>query len=181
MIRDLFGQEDKEVKKNRLLGCPIDQPELSLGPSNAKTSKKRKLSLCPLETTGIELQAQESLPLDWEQCLDLERGRMYYVNRKTREKSMNWPEKHRKLDLELNISTPASTDETRKNTFEMDSTSNNMVAVACMKCHLLVMLCRSSPCCPNCKYVHSLVPSPQQTLFSHNINSKPLNTLSLLN
>ena len=30
-----------------------------------------------------------------------------------------------------------------------------MVATVCMRCHMLVMLCRSSPACPNCKFVHS--------------------------
>ncbi|KAI3952346.1 hypothetical protein MKX01_005213 [Papaver californicum] len=30
----------------------------------------------------------------------------------------------------------------------------DMVAAACMRCHMLVMLCKSSPCCPNCKFMH---------------------------
>ncbi|TXG52805.1 hypothetical protein EZV62_021974 [Acer yangbiense] len=34
-----------------------------------------------------------------------------------------------------------------------------MVATACMKCHMLVMLCKSSPTCPNCKFTHP----PDQT------------------
>lgn len=29
-----------------------------------------------------------------------------------------------------------------------------MVATVCMKCHMLVMLCKSSPTCPNCKFMH---------------------------
>ncbi|KAH9623981.1 hypothetical protein KSS87_010099 [Heliosperma pusillum] len=29
-----------------------------------------------------------------------------------------------------------------------------MVAAACMRCHMLVMLQKSSPTCPNCKFVH---------------------------
>lgn len=29
-----------------------------------------------------------------------------------------------------------------------------MVATVCMRCHMLVMLCKSSPACPNCKFMH---------------------------
>jgi len=29
-----------------------------------------------------------------------------------------------------------------------------MVATVCMKCHMLVMLCKLSPTCPNCKFMH---------------------------
>ncbi|XP_057726960.1 uncharacterized protein LOC130942256 [Arachis stenosperma] len=29
-----------------------------------------------------------------------------------------------------------------------------MVATVCMRCHMLVMLCKSSPSCPNCKFMH---------------------------
>ncbi|XP_010521187.1 PREDICTED: uncharacterized protein LOC104800151 [Tarenaya hassleriana] len=28
------------------------------------------------------------------------------------------------------------------------------VATVCMKCHMLVMLCKSAPVCPNCKFMH---------------------------
>ena len=36
--------------------------------------------------------------------------------------------------------------------FEGDQ--KEMVTTVCMKCHMLVMLCKSSPACPNCKFVH---------------------------
>ncbi|XP_038885611.1 sodium/hydrogen exchanger 1-like [Benincasa hispida] len=36
-----------------------------------------------------------------------------------------------------------------------------MVAAVCMRCHLLVMMCKSSPECPNCKFMNS--PPPEQT------------------
>lgn len=29
-----------------------------------------------------------------------------------------------------------------------------MIATVCMRCHMLVMLCKSSPACPNCKFMH---------------------------
>ncbi|XP_044512168.1 uncharacterized protein LOC123230112 [Mangifera indica] len=43
--------------------------------------------------------------------------------------------------------------------FERDD-EQEMVATACMRCHMLVMLCKSSPTCPNCKFMH---PSDQST------------------
>ncbi|KAI3459745.1 hypothetical protein Pfo_016408 [Paulownia fortunei] len=106
------------------------------------------------EAPSVDLQLKHPLPSDWEQCLDLQSGRMYYVNRKTSRKSWNRPEEQ-KLDLELNISTGCSSEQ------KESSTMSNMVALACSNCHLLVILCRSSPSCPNCKYVHSLASSPK--------------------
>lgn len=43
-------------------------------------------------------------------------------------------------------------------TFEADQ--QEMVATVCMRCHMLVMLCKSSPACPNCKFVHPPEKSP---------------------
>ncbi|EEF31362.1 uncharacterized protein LOC8260280 [Ricinus communis] len=172
---------------------------------NHSSRKKRKFLsdhhlLRTATTTGPPIQAsfdlhvKDPLPLDWEQCLDLESGRMYYLNRKTLRKSWNWP-KDQKLDLELNISplTDCTPDhhqqcnnngsnsvllEDSRNNFS--SPSSNMVALACLNCHLLVILSRSSPSCPNCKYVHSL-PITHQVLLPKISPTKSLNTLSLLN
>ncbi|KAJ1298422.1 hypothetical protein BS78_01G452100 [Paspalum vaginatum] len=32
--------------------------------------------------------------------------------------------------------------------------SREMVAAVCVRCHMLVMMCRASPACPNCKFLH---------------------------
>ncbi|CAA6660116.1 unnamed protein product [Spirodela intermedia] len=179
----------------------MNMPELSLSPlspfghgvdsfpteSEANPSKKRKSSWdVPPSQTAIELQLKKPLPLDWEQCLDLQSGRMYYLNRKTFKRSWSWP-KNQGLDLELNISPPQnsegiagtnSLDDSRKQSYS----ANSMVAVACLRCHLLVMLSRSSPSCPNCKYVHPLLP-PAQQLSPSTVDDSPRSpeTLSLLN
>lgn len=42
--------------------------------------------------------------------------------------------------------------------FERDQ--QEMVATVCSKCHMLVMLCKSSPACPNCKFMHPPDQSP---------------------
>ncbi|KAK8307914.1 hypothetical protein V6Z11_D02G018100 [Gossypium hirsutum] len=137
--------------------------------------------------TSVDLQVKDPLPLDWEQCLDLESGKMYYMNRKTLEKTWNWPKDH-KLDLELNISPTSSNgsehfnggsissedsnNNNKKQQQQHFSSTTNMVALPCLNCHLLVILPKSSPACPNCKYVHSF-PALQPTKYP--------NTLSLLN
>ncbi|CAM0902577.1 unnamed protein product [Alopecurus aequalis] len=189
------------------------QPELSLGPtwpaalgivsekstksssseSDGSSRKKRKHYTweVPVSHPHLELHLNDPLPLDWEQCLDLQSGRMYYLNRKTLKRSWNRP-KEQGLNLELNISTtplnmvlldghtsadaPALSQAGTKRGTLLGSSS--MIAVPCANCHLLVMLCKSSPSCPNCKFVQSLAPATPH----HRIDTtlKPLQTLSLL-
>ncbi|KAG7587467.1 hypothetical protein ISN45_Aa02g026530 [Arabidopsis thaliana x Arabidopsis arenosa] len=37
---------------------------------------------------------------------------------------------------------------------DVDHKGQEMVTTVCMKCHMLVMLCTSTPVCPNCKFMH---------------------------
>ncbi|KAK6122849.1 hypothetical protein DH2020_043375 [Rehmannia glutinosa] len=147
------------------------------GESEKSLPMKRKWNSEAPITPSVDLQLKHPLPSDWEQCLDLQSGRMYYVNRKTSRKSWNRPHDHHEdhqqkhLDLELNMSTGCSGSSSSNSSEAIkESTSSNMVALACSNCHLLVILCRSSPSCPNCKYVHSLPSSP---------NSKPTSNWTL--
>ena len=39
-----------------------------------------------------------------------------------------------------------------------------MIATVCMRCHMLVMLCKSSPTCPNCKFMHPPDQNPSKFL-----------------
>uniref|UniRef100_A0ACD5XHX1 Uncharacterized protein n=1 Tax=Avena sativa TaxID=4498 RepID=A0ACD5XHX1_AVESA len=203
------------------------QPELSLGPTwpalgfaSSKSSssesdgsssrmKKRKHYTWeweweePVSHSHLELHLGDPLPLDWEQCLDLQSGRMYYLNRKTLKRSWNRP-KEQDVNLDLNMSAaptmnvvaaaaaPALSHAAGRNsrgssTVVSSSGGNNMVAVPCANCHLLVMLCKSSPSCPNCKFVQSLpppaTPTPQDAAAHRSridATVKPLQTLSLL-
>ncbi|KAG9451515.1 hypothetical protein H6P81_011480 [Aristolochia fimbriata] len=36
----------------------------------------------------------------------------------------------------------------------LEEGQEEMMAAVCMRCHMLVMLCKSSPTCPNCKFLH---------------------------
>uniref|UniRef100_A0ACD5XEF3 Uncharacterized protein n=1 Tax=Avena sativa TaxID=4498 RepID=A0ACD5XEF3_AVESA len=192
------------------------QPELSLGPtwpalgfaskssssseSDGSSRKKRKHYTWEWEepVSHLELHLGDPLPLDWEQCLDLQSGRMYYLNRKTLKRSWNRP-KEQDVNLELNMSTTPTTmnvivgaaapalsqaagTNNRGSTVVSSSGGGNMIAVPCANCHLLVMLCKSSPSCPNCKFVQSLAPPPAAAAHRSRIDAtvKPLQTLSLL-
>ncbi|GMH31390.1 hypothetical protein Nepgr_033233 [Nepenthes gracilis] len=44
--------------------------------------------------------------------------------------------------------------------FSLDVDRQEMLATVCMQCHMLVMLCKSSPACPNCKFMHPPDQSP---------------------
>jgi hypothetical protein len=122
-------------------------------------------------------------------------GRMYYLNRKTMKKSWERPKPKEgqgtTLNLELNICTTTSSIDSKASpfTFEDDtkskidssiSSGNHMVAVPCVNCHLLVMLHKSSPACPNCRFVQPSVPVMLQTPPRRLDAIKPQETLSLL-
>ncbi|WVZ89249.1 hypothetical protein U9M48_035675 [Paspalum notatum var. saurae] len=220
-----FHQEEAARSLSLNLGKRMElQPELSLGPawlgfaaatrpamepgaksssseSDGSSGKKRKHCTARWEEpqqppASLELQLNDPLPIDWEQCLDLQSGRMYYLNRKTLKKSWVRP-REQSVNLDLNISTAAAVidccsasgaaaaapdeHEGRK---QPAGAGGNMVAVPCANCHLLVMLCKSSPSCPNCKFVQPLAPMApnQQAVVAHRRLDavKPLETLSLL-
>ncbi|CAL4938004.1 unnamed protein product [Urochloa decumbens] len=70
------------------------------------------------------------------------------------------------LDLELNLTfsprrAPAHQEKTKKPKpaapppAEAAADSREMVAAVCVRCHMLVMMCRASPACPNCKFLHT--------------------------
>ncbi|XP_047094323.1 uncharacterized protein LOC124706696 [Lolium rigidum] len=190
------------------------QPELSLGPtwpalgfasekstksssseSDGSSRKKRKHYTWEEPVSHLELHLSDPLPLDWDQCLDLQSGRMYYLNKKTLKRSWNRP-KEQGVNLELNMSTTpmnvvvldgntgaaaATLSQAGTKRGTVVSSGENMIAVPCANCHLLVMLCKSSPSCPNCKFVQSLAPAaPQVANRRLDATVKPLQTLSLL-
>ncbi|KAL6905901.1 hypothetical protein ACP4OV_003502 [Aristida adscensionis] len=210
--------EFRRVKRLQRVSLKIMemQPELSLGPTwspapgfisakSAKSSssesdgssrKKRKHYTweVPVSQASLELQLNDPLPLDWEQCLDLQSGRMYYLNRKTLKRSWIRP-REQSVNLDLNISmTPVHVainggtgagapdeDERHEAKKSTMNSGGNMVAVPCANCHLLVMLCKSSPSCPNCKFEQPLAPAAPQAVAHRRFDAvKPLETLSLL-
>ncbi|KAK2984644.1 hypothetical protein RJ640_006627 [Escallonia rubra] len=158
------------------------------------------------------------LPLEWQRCLDIESGQIYFFNTRTQTRTSRDPRtspeppspSHMSLDLELNLPCGSigknhvgdnftkhgsgsvsnisshdqvanSTSDTKKMdgsglkrspswlTFEGDN--QEMVTAVCKKCHMLVMMFKSSPACPNCKFMHPPDETPP-SLF--NRKSEPL-------
>ncbi|OEL33022.1 hypothetical protein BAE44_0005964 [Dichanthelium oligosanthes] len=77
------------------------------------------------------------------------------------------------LDLELNLTfeprpvlahqekkkprtaaPPAPAADRRRQPAEAED-SREMVTAVCVRCHMLVMMCRANPACPNCKFLHT--------------------------
>jgi len=69
----------------------------------------------------------------------------------------NEPSKCKKDSEGINIRSPSWLSST-------EDDSNEMVATVCMRCHMLVMLCKSSPSCPNCKFMHPPDQNPSKFL-----------------
>ncbi|XP_073288029.1 uncharacterized protein [Primulina huaijiensis] len=172
-------------------------------------SKKRKRDEEKLDKTRTmksfleaDLESHSTpLPLEWQRCLDVKSGQVYFLNTRTKLRALTDPRLSAEpspnptpmsLDLELN---PPS-QHLRKNHFENNSDKHDigrtesshsndpvmisstrnypnnrrlnhspswlsfevddqeMVTAVCSKCYILVMMCKSSPSCPNCKYMH---------------------------
>ncbi|WOL18523.1 calmodulin-binding transcription activator 2 isoform X2 [Canna indica] len=112
------------------------------------------------EADHVELNLEAPLPLDWQRCLDIKSGKIYFYNTRTKRRTSTDPTRLRvSLDLELNLTCepPTSHDEDEYSLPWM-STSNvgggEMVAAVCMRCHMLVMMSKDALSCPNCKFVH---------------------------
>jgi len=199
------------LKKRRGSGSNTGEPMIKDSEEDSNC-KKRKMGSeweremqklnCVNSSIGVELQMKSPLPIEWEQCLDLQSGRIYYVNRSTQLKtcqdprvgghgSVNQLTKDLRLDLELNL--PLKTQENDGKSFEVSRSDINntayleeennlnetaeMVATVCAQCHMFIMFSKVSRQCPNCKYVH---PSMHQEEKDDNSDAPAKQTLSLI-
>ncbi|KAL0432703.1 UNVERIFIED_CONTAM: hypothetical protein Slati_2604600 [Sesamum latifolium] len=159
-------------------------------PADGVSEKPEKIkSMKPI--SDYDSQNQTPFPLEWQQCLDIKSGKMFFYNTKTNKRASNDPKLSihpynpapMSLDLELNppCQSHQVVDSNRKHgfsttsiyhpkdhvmisstittspswlTFEGDQ--QEMVTAVCKKCYMLVMMCKSTPACPNCKFMHSL-------------------------
>lgn len=191
MIQD----SEDSLKKRKRDGSLQPQDFLDDRPSSNTKYSKRSL----LDT---ELHLETPMPLEWQRCLDIKSGQIYYYNTRTHKKtsrdprsSPEPPKNCMSLDLELNLPCGSSdttikhhvADNFSKYKTSSSTTSNKntiagdgggggggapswlaleggdqqqeMVTAVCKKCHMLVMMFKSSPSCPNCKFMHP----PNQT------------------
>lgn len=156
---------------------------------------------------GTQLHLETPLPLEWQRCLDIKSGQIYFYNTRTQKRTSRDPRLsdpeppthpvHMSLDLELNLLPCGSPEKfnqhddnfvsnsnsfTKRNneskglitrspswlTFDVDQ--QEMVTAVCKKCHMLVMMSKSLPTCPNCKFVHPLDETPT-SLFKKRLSS----------
>ncbi|KAJ4750522.1 hypothetical protein LUZ62_032901 [Rhynchospora pubera] len=136
---------------------------------------------------GLDLHLDIPLPVEWERCLDIKSGQIHYYNTRTHKRTSKDPrasvEKPKptpmpNLDLELNLTCNSkeynSSDQPKSNSnsnSNLNSSPNSglnpnstdqpeMVATVCMRCHMLVMMCKTTLSCPNCKFVHPPTRNP---------------------
>ncbi|KAJ8541389.1 hypothetical protein K7X08_002205 [Anisodus acutangulus] len=158
---------------------------------------------------GTQLNPETPLPLEWQRCLDIKSGQIYFYNTRTQKRTsrdprLNDPDPpthpvHMSLDLELNLLPCGSPEKINQVDDNFVSNSNNylikkhstgtqgsinrppswltfdldqqeMVTAVCKKCHMLVMMSKSSPTCPNCKFVNPLDETPS-ILFKKRLSS----------
>ncbi|WOH14294.1 hypothetical protein DCAR_0933813 [Daucus carota subsp. sativus] len=135
------------------------------------------------------------LPLEWQRCLDIKSGQLYFYNTKTHKRTYSDPRMSTEpppdsgcmsLDLKLNLNYGSAGKKHDDDNHSSSKTSRpsddlfvdlhgdnftsslkrypswltiegdqrEMVTAVCKKCHMLVIMCKSYPTCPNCKFVH---------------------------
>ncbi|XP_078444801.1 uncharacterized protein LOC144713934 [Wolffia australiana] len=103
----------------------------------------------------IDLNFDSPLPPEWQRCLDIKSGEVHFYNMRTQRRTSKDPRRSTTveqpgteirdagLDLELNLTCEAPS---------RVAEGGEMVAAVCGRCYMLVMMSRSSPSCPNCKF-----------------------------
>ncbi|KAI3952952.1 hypothetical protein MKX01_028644 [Papaver californicum] len=179
-----FSESDESLSKKRKY-----QPNNNDNSTVNSTTKSSVFATMMSSTPELQLKQNYLSDLP-----DLLSGRRYSLSKnpiimKKKSCSNNWQHKHQKLDLELSISNSDDDDARSSKTFEIledistkSSSGSNMVAMGCLKCNLLVMVSKSFPSCPNCKFVNSI---PKNHYHNHRQSpprkvAKSLHTLSLL-
>ncbi|KAF5739730.1 hypothetical protein HS088_TW12G00940 [Tripterygium wilfordii] len=146
--------------------------------------KRSKVAESTKPISDIELHLETPLPLEWRQCLDIQSGKIYFYNSMTHIRTTKDPRRshepentgdHMSLDLELNLQSGSpepfmdSSRYNKKNSegparspswLAVGGDQEEMVASVCSRCHMLVMMAKSSPACPNCKFLHPPDQSP---------------------
>jgi hypothetical protein len=70
--------------------------------------------------------------------------------------NLNFEPKPRRVVIKENRPKPPPADRPRP-AVEPEA-GREMVPAVCVRCHMLVMMCRASPACPNCKFLHPPTP-----------------------
>ncbi|ESW08243.1 hypothetical protein PHAVU_009G030900 [Phaseolus vulgaris] len=177
---DFFKDQTTIEKKKSIFDIEI-HPEAPFSSDKWRqylTIQSGQIQLCNTRTTSEDHKRSPEPPPSYHMSLDLElnltceslrkREDSYYMNEKQTSGSpgglserdqdlFNEPSKCKKDSEGINIRSPSWLSST-------EDDSNEMVATVCMRCHMLVMLCKSSPSCPNCKFMHPPDQNPSKFL-----------------
>ncbi|KAG0467727.1 hypothetical protein HPP92_018717 [Vanilla planifolia] len=122
-------------------------------------TKPNKTQQSKSSDSFIDLNLDSPLPMEWQRCLDIKSGEMHFYNTWTQRRTLDDPRLSHEstflspnLDLELNLKCEPSGG--RLTLDADDTTGEEMLATVCARCHLLVVMHRESPSCPNCKFLH---------------------------
>ncbi|XP_074378548.1 uncharacterized protein LOC141720088 [Apium graveolens] len=175
--------ENSSRKRKREI---ISQPDETLD-----RPYKERNSMKPMFDIKKSLR-EAPLPLEWQRCLDIKSGQLYFYNTKTHKRTYSDPRINveppsdsscMSLDLQLNLDYGKKYDEDDRCSNKSSKLSDDrfvdlhgdnytsslkrypswltiegdqreMVTAVCKKCHMLVIMCKSYPTCPNCKFVH---------------------------
>ncbi|KAL4310554.1 hypothetical protein GQ457_01G027620 [Hibiscus cannabinus] len=161
--------EVEKLSKKRRLEEALDGDEGTF----VKRSKAEFMN----SVLDTELHLESPLPLEWQRCLDLQSGQIHFYNTRTHARTSKDPRRspeptsgsHLSLDLELNLPCDPRkvTVDKRMNSsggLMLAAEEEEMVATVCSRCHMLVMLIKSSPACPNCKFMHPPALGPPKLL-----------------
>ncbi|XP_020598603.1 uncharacterized protein LOC110038171 [Phalaenopsis equestris] len=157
----LSMKENNTFRSNQKRNREEEEEEVSAeDKAGFKLIKRPKLwkTQSPKLESFIELNLDTPLPLEWQRCLDIKSGEIYFYNTMTKARTFKDPrssrETHRcrrpNLDLELNLMREAP--EILGVETEQSADEKEMMAIVCARCYMLVMMSKATPLCPNCKF-----------------------------
>ncbi|KAK6116136.1 hypothetical protein DH2020_008405 [Rehmannia glutinosa] len=168
---------DESLSKKRKWDDDDDDQAKDTSEKNPEKIKSMK------SCSASNLQNHTQLPLEWQRCLDIKSGQIYFYNTRTHKRALGDPndDTPTPMSLELELNLPCQVEDKYKThdstttsifpsndhfknsdaikgltkspswlTFEADE--QEMVTAVCKKCYMLVMMSKSYPACPNCKF-----------------------------
>ncbi|XP_068649354.1 protein CURLY FLAG LEAF 1-like isoform X2 [Aristolochia californica] len=111
----------------------------------------------PSAESTLELNSHVSLPYQWEQCLDLKTGEIYYINWRTGIKAKDDPRTTANFDGDY-FTEEDSSDESEDSSFVSSPSSREdyryedqvLVVAGCKSCLMYFMLPKRVEDCPKC-------------------------------
>lgn len=162
---DFFKDHIEKRKSVFDLGLHPETPFSSDKWHQYLTIQSGQIQLCNTRTTTEEAPPSMSLDLELNLTCDQSlRKKEEIFNYGVNEKQSSGLSEREDLFIESNKCKKDSSSVSPSWLSSSEDDYKEMVATVCMRCHMLVMLCKSSPSCPNCKFMHPPDQSPSKFL-----------------